>query len=108
MSKCKDCNDTGKYQPLIGPPEPCLACQDPPVYVDGATLERLAWHRQQMREVLAKSVDSEQAVAQRGVFDSVNLKTDISIKTTDVKDAIESFHILLEEEYFTRFANSRP
>ena len=25
---CKDCNDTRKYQPLIGPPEPCLTCQN--------------------------------------------------------------------------------
>ena len=25
---CKDCNDTRKYQPLIGPPEKCQTCSD--------------------------------------------------------------------------------
>ncbi len=33
---CKDCKGTGKYQPLVGPPEPCLTCCDPPVYAGGA------------------------------------------------------------------------
>lgn len=27
---CKDCNGTGKYQPLTGPPKPCRKCQDAP------------------------------------------------------------------------------
>lgn len=26
MSKCTDCNGSGRYQPLIGPSEPCRAC----------------------------------------------------------------------------------
>ncbi len=33
---CKDCKDTRIYQPLTGPPEPCLTCCDPPVYAGGA------------------------------------------------------------------------
>lgn len=28
---CKDCNGSGIYQPLIGPPEPCRKCQDAPI-----------------------------------------------------------------------------
>ena len=31
MTPCPDCKGTGKYQPLMGPPEPCRTCS-PPVF----------------------------------------------------------------------------
>lgn len=38
---CPDCHGSGQYIPLIGPPEPCLACSDQPRVKADDILQRI-------------------------------------------------------------------
>ena len=95
---CKDCNDTRKYQPLIGPSEPCLACQDPLVYAGGAFVEhKVSDHDfiKAKKQEMMNHISQDMQNAMVKISEAQGIRPDIDIKVMIIHDIIVELRMKL-------------